>query len=235
MKIVFRCPPDLEDILPQPIPARRGAPDWLKNMPMSAYSDDLGKDVDTFKHCAPFIDAMSHGFLIPLPTDITVDRMTFSWDWPVDAAGPDGLAYNVSPIGYHAPAQAADSPLFDKDAAFIKFSGFWTVELEPGWSLYVIHPANRVDLPFRTVSGMVDADLYSDNFINFPAIWTDRAFSGVLKKGTPIAQCIPVLRQRLDFEFETLQGEAAERFTRLKRDIVENPHVYKNKIRARRP
>ena len=235
VKIVFRCPPELEAFLPRPIPARRGGPEWLKTMPLAAYSDDLGKEVSTFKHCAPFLDAMSHGFIIPLPTDIRVDRMRFSWDWAASGGGSEGPAYNPSPIGYHAPAQAAGTPLMDKDTAFIKFACFWTVELEPGWSLFVMPPVNRFDLPFRTISGLVDADRYTDNFINFPSVWLDRDFAGVLEKGTPVAQCVPVRRQRLDLAFESLEGESAERFTRVKQELRKNPHLYKDEYRARRP
>jgi len=41
---------------------------------------------------------------------------------------------------------------------------------------------------------LVDADTYRDNFINFPAFWHDADFNGVLPKGTPVAQCVPVKR-----------------------------------------
>lgn len=42
---------------------------------------------------------------------------------------------------------------------------------------------------------MVDCDSYHDLFANIPARWSDRTFRGVLKRGTPIAQRIPVRRE----------------------------------------
>jgi hypothetical protein len=42
---------------------------------------------------------------------------------------------------------------------------------------------NRDDLPFRLISGLVDADRFHDGGINF----------GVLPKGTRAAQCLAVL------------------------------------------
>lgn len=39
MRIVFRCDPALIDRIPRPIPARRALPDWLREMPASAFSD----------------------------------------------------------------------------------------------------------------------------------------------------------------------------------------------------
>jgi len=44
------------------------------------------------------------------------------------------------------------------------------------------HPANRFDLPFTTLTGLVDCDLYHDNWVHFPAHWHDTNFSGVLPK-----------------------------------------------------
>ena len=49
MKIVFRCLPELEGILPPPLPAKRGLPDWLKRMPMSARAEDFETEVKTVK------------------------------------------------------------------------------------------------------------------------------------------------------------------------------------------
>ena len=37
--ITFRCPPELEAILPRPIPAVSGLPDWFKSMPAAAFSE----------------------------------------------------------------------------------------------------------------------------------------------------------------------------------------------------
>ena len=59
MTIVFRCDPRIDHILPRPVPARRGLPEWLRSMPMAAFSDPQGTDVRTVKQCPPFVDAMS--------------------------------------------------------------------------------------------------------------------------------------------------------------------------------
>ena len=54
---------------------------------------------------------------------------------------------------------------------------------------------NRFDLPFTTLTGLVDCDRYHDNWIHFPAHWHDANFSDVLPKGTPVKQCMPVKRE----------------------------------------
>jgi hypothetical protein len=74
MTITFRCPPELESILPRPIPAVLGLPDWFKTMPQKAFSTVLGTEQMTVKKCPPFIDAMTFGFLIPLIADLRAEN-----------------------------------------------------------------------------------------------------------------------------------------------------------------
>jgi len=81
MSMTFRCPPELEPILPRPSPALLGLPDWFKALPGSAFSRVLGTEQLTVKKCPPFIDAMTYGFLIPLVTDIKVEDGAFAWDF----------------------------------------------------------------------------------------------------------------------------------------------------------
>jgi len=80
LAIKFRCPGELEGLLPQPVPANLGVPDWLKAMPTTAFSALNQQDDETVKRCPPFIDAMTCGFLIPLICDIRVEDGEISWD-----------------------------------------------------------------------------------------------------------------------------------------------------------
>ena len=81
MRVTFRCDPALIDRLARPIPARQTLPDWLRNMPGTAWSALHDEDVRTVKHCPPFVDAMAFGFVIPLPCDVTMRGGVLSWDW----------------------------------------------------------------------------------------------------------------------------------------------------------
>ena len=230
MRIVCRCPPELEGLLPRPVPARRGLPDWLKRMAMTAPDDDLGFDVRTVKQCPPFVDAMAHGVLMPLAADLRVRHRAFEWDWQPGTTTTG--TYSRSPIGVHPNSQAAGSPLFEPDALIVKFMNFWTIELPAGWSLLCTHPVNRADLPFRTLTGLVDADAYGHGLIHFPAQWTDPDFDGVLPAGTPVAQCIPVPRQSLDLVCAPLRGDDAARFAETETAVATEPGAYKRLFRA---
>src|SRR4029077_2309009 len=100
--------------------------------------------------------------------------------------------------------------------------------------LLVTHPINRADLPFVSLTGLIDADLYRDNYINFPARWRDPDFRGVLPKGTPVAQCVPIKREAWTARFEEICGEAAGRMTDTQLMLKDVDAVYRHHSRARK-
>jgi hypothetical protein len=232
MKITFRCDPALIDLLPRPLPARAGLPDWLRQMAPRVTSSLYPRSVRTVKQCPPFVDAMAHGFLILLPCDVRVDAGQFGWDWSLP---PLTLhEHPRAPLSFHVAEQLAGSPLEHGARSALKFNSFWTVELDPGWSLMAVHPINRDDLPFRLVTGLVDADRFSDVGINFPAVWTDPAFSGTLARGTPIAQCYPVPREAAVLRVEPMSEEHLRRYDQMATRILAGPGVYRKGYRAKR-
>jgi hypothetical protein len=232
MTVTFRCSPELEAVLPSVVPAVQGLPPWFKALPQKAFSAADNTDLMTVKKCPPFIDAMAYGFLIPLAADLKVQDGEFSWDFDVPGRGI--AKFSQSPIDFHPPAQVEGTPFADDDRFIIKFNNFWTIETPPGYSLLFTHPLNRIDLPFTTISGLVDTDLYVDNLIHFPARWHDANFNGVLPKGTPVAQCIPIKRASWGMRSEPLSNEAAERLNEMNRTIVGETGVYRRQFRARK-
>ena len=232
MRVTFRCDPALIDSLARPEPALRMLPHWLRAMPATAFSDVHGSDVRTVKQCPPFVDAMSHGFVIPLPCDVTVHDGRLGWDWNLPVLSVD--THPRSPISFHVAAQVTGTPLHRADRVIVKFNSFWTIELEPGYSLFATHPVNRDDLPFRLITGLVDADRFSDVGILFPAVWTDPEFEGVLPRGTPIAQCFPVARSPLDLSCEPFSPADAQRYADLADTLTRTTGAYRRTFRVKR-
>ena len=229
MRVTFRCDPALQGLLPPPVAARAALPEWLRPLPRLAPAAMPPAPVRTVKQCPPFVDAMSHGFVIPLACDVMVRGGTLSWDWDIP---PLAAAHHPrAPISFHAPAQTLGTPLHSPGQVIVKFNSFWTIELEPGWSLFAMHPVNRADLPFRLLSGLVDCDRFHDVGLLFPAVWADPAFEGVLRRGTPVAQCFPVPRAALQLSLGTIDTAAYDRTADA---LLGGPGVYRKTYRAER-
>jgi hypothetical protein len=173
---------------------------------------------------------MTYGFLIPLGIDLEVRDGEFNWQFDV----PQGFVseYSHSPIAFHDSSQAIGTPFYDEDRFIIKFNNLWTIEAPPGYSLLFTHPVNRADLPFTTLTGLVDSDTFHQSPIAFPARWHDTQFNGVLPKGTPVAQCLPVRRESWVGRFEALSSDANAALIDARNAIRRETGVYRHQFRA---
>jgi hypothetical protein len=225
-----RCHPALEPLLPKPQLASGALPGWIRSMPAETPAETLrGERVRTLKHCAPMIDALSMGILIPLACDLEVRNGEISWDWDPPVLEDDLIAR--APIGLHVREQARGTPFEIGANAFVKFMNFWTLSVPEGHSILFTHPLNRDDLPFRSLSGVVDCDTFADGYVHFPAIWTDGAFSGVLPKGTPVAQALAIPRGAQGLDLGVMSREDIARSRTLQASLGEERGVYRRKFR----
>jgi len=230
--ITARCHPALEPILPRPVPAREALPAWLREMPGEAVSEVLGGEpVRTLKHCPPLIDALSLGLLIPLPCDLRVAGGEIAWDWEPPVI-PDQL-FSRAPIGVHVPEQAAGAPFADPCHLVIKFLNYWTLEAPEGWQILFTHPMNRPELPFLTLSGLVDADRFTAGFVHFPALWRLPDWEGLLPAGTPVAQAIPVPRGTVGADVRSMNEADAAATREVQAALQAERGVYRKRFRIR--
>lgn len=176
-----------------PIAATTQLPEWFKAIPTFPNNDkkfrvDENSQVNvSVKWCNPFIDAMTAGYLILLPYDIFVEKRDgypyFIWHAGgseyVSKHDMNQISKTMIPDGY------SEQPY--------KFKNQWGIKTPDGYSSFISHPSNRTDLPFITLSGMVDTDTYN-NPVNFPFI-IKNDFEGIISRGTPIAQIIPIKRE----------------------------------------
>jgi hypothetical protein len=195
MKKIQFIPKDLltEKIIDPPKPASMFVPKWFKAL--SPYIDEDVKSHRskrrrvnlTAKTCMPLFDSISAGYMITLPCDVNfVDRNVYGHraNWEV--------SWNV--VSSHGKEQVQGINLPDiYEETPLKFEAMWRVRPPKGYSLLYTHPFYHYDLPFFTATGIVDADVY-DSAINLP-FFIRKDFFGVLEKGTPIAQIIPIKRE----------------------------------------
>lgn len=229
--ITARCHPALKGLIPEPTIAT--LPDWLRAMPSEVHAETLGGEaVRTLKHCPPILDAMGSGIMMPLACDIEVTCGEFRWNWDMPVL--EDARMSRAPLGLHVPEQATGAPFRLTDNSVLKFMNFWTLSVPHGFSLLFTHPLNREDLPFRTLSGVVDCDVFSDGYVHFPAIWVDPTFTGTLPRGTPVAQVLAFPRQAQGLQIAEMTASEIAQTDVLQGRLAEERGVYRKAYRQKR-
>jgi hypothetical protein len=184
--IEFVLPDDQIGKYEMPEPAHKYLPDWYRSTKKFMEQSKLDK---TVRACMPFMESLTFGWIIPVPTDIeiqqTADGMRINWNDETFKA-----------IGHHELEQLGGDMFPHQDISVIKFDLPYLVRTPEGVSSLYMPPLNRFEARFRPFSGVVDTDTYV-NQINIPAILWDTEYEGVIKAGTPIAQIIPFERDAL--------------------------------------
>jgi len=174
--------------LEQPQPASRLIPDWYKNT--DSYMDKekrvtggVGTSA-TVKKCMPVFDAMTAGYIITSPADVWVrlENNSQRFDW---------AQYDL--IAFHPIEQAPLHPNKPPYPAYPKWQNPWSIKTPKGYSTLFVQPFHRESL-FTIFTGIVDTDQYTAP-VNFPFVFNDPSFEGLIPKGTPIAQVIPIKRE----------------------------------------
>lgn len=154
----------------------------------------------TIKHCMPFLDSLTTGYYIPCPADLLVESN--GEDINVTWKSNDQIVITRSQDVSHGmpiPAGFSNNHFSWKTKIALK--------APKGYSLLITHPLNRFDLPFFTLSGIID-EQYAMGDGNLP-VFFKKGYEGVIKQGTPIAQVIPIkLENWLMEEDKTLAKEA---------------------------
>jgi hypothetical protein len=188
-----------------PIPASKAVPQWYKDIPQWGFGETkLSFPLDRFNHnatvkrCVPFIDAMTFGYTVTLHDDVyveqTVDGPLLRWKSDAEMVtfhSPDQFEGLVIPANYHTMVA--------------KWHNDYFFDLPKGYSLLITHPVNRFDLPFLTITGLVDCDAHPLT-VQFP-FFLQLGFEGMIESGTPVAQLLPVRRESWKSEIGQFKEE----------------------------
>ena len=163
--------------IPHPVPASKSVPKWYRSMP------GVVNGSETLKKCVPFLDSMTAGYTIVLAADVYIDSygnvQQISKTTMFEAHTDDQIEGMTIPPEYVPKA--------------LKWINFFIAKTPKGYSTMFVHPLNRLDLPFYSLSGIVETDKFPVN-VNFPFL-VKKGFSGVVPAGTPIIQAIPFKRE----------------------------------------
>lgn len=241
IKVTRTIPFDREDVFPLK-PGVKYVPNWYKKSPHTA---DFSKkhfnydgtektfpepDVErqigaTYKRCLPMFDAMTIGYMYGLLEDVTFDEKT--------------QTFSFTPViqqTTHSPYES-EGYVFPEDAhtKLFKWNSDRIVEFPPGYMGLIITPLHRNDLPFYTLAGIVDLDRHPLP-VNPPFIMK-KGFSGIIKKGTPLWQLIPIKKDHWEIEHQgdsPLDPEMVDAFFEMNSLYIPKTGVYKHKVREKK-
>lgn len=225
--IEFLCYPEDKGIIPEPVPANKVIPQWFRSLPGKLPGHAL--ESSTIKRCMPFLDALTLGYVIPLAAD--VEFITNE-----DASGVTYRSKFHRPmIENHGPEQLNGDKHPGHPKPPMKFLNWWAIKVPKGYSVLFLPPINRHEPRFTCMSGLVDCDGYFE-FINFPFLFNQPNYVGLLEAGTPLVQVIPIKRDALIDKMRTgslgTEDFAELERTRAKRRVHESH--YRDNIRNAR-
>jgi hypothetical protein len=186
-----------QELTPSIQPMKNFIPDWYKKSARYTKIVEGEKavkvsinELDTLpftpglKYCVPFLESMLIGYSLPLPFEIMVKQTEhgpiISWN----NEEPD-----LAPVGQRNDHEAN---LIPTPAGYSNTHFVWLTKhilnIPKGFSVIMGHPFNRFDLPFITLTGIVDSTVLHEGQIPF---FIKEGFEGLIPAGTPILQIIP--------------------------------------------
>ena len=171
-------------------PSSDHIPEWYRKIPNFVGNNPViannSKPTITVKTCMPFLDTMTTGYMISTWQDIQVvqenGKAVLSW-----VLQPEPLIIRDKSINSSMP-----TPCGYEDTHFSWLSPL-NYQTPNGVSMLLTHPLNRFDLPFLTLSGIVDSEKgMVGGQIPF---FIKKGFEGIIPKGTPFAQLIPFRKE----------------------------------------
>lgn len=193
---------DKDNYTSEPEPSVNFLPEWYRRLSRFGKSNSITKlhpindrgtdgSAASTKLCMPFFDTLSSGYMFALDYDLHVELdeqgfPTLSWDGDAMIVDKRNMIDVAVPHEHH--------PLH------FGWKVGWYCKTPPGYSILITHPLNRHDLPFTTLSGIIDNDKWHAPV--FTAFFLKRNFIGTIPKGTPIFQMIPIKREDWDLNID---------------------------------
>lgn len=189
-QIIFRpISKEVEKLVVGPKASKQYVPNWYKDTPKfdkNNFSFIDNKVNSTFKMCMPFLDTFLTGYIQETWTDIYIDstkeseiEYRYSCD-PQIITTRKGTNYFPNILEFHKDELSWKQP--------------WIPKIPNGYSMMYTHPLNRYDLPFLSLTGIIDNDKYYMETHAFHPFFIKKNFKGIIPAGTPMFQMIPIKR-----------------------------------------
>lgn len=196
MKKIYFIPYNDEVLgkITMPEPSLKKIPKWYKNSFKYYESNKISfckkneKPEFTVKSCIPVFDTLSMGYIQSTWTDIYIEQNENEILYRY-ASGPEIVSIRNQVVRQKLPA-----PIGCTDIMF-DWKRYWIPKTPRGYSCMYIHPMYHNDLPFVTMPGIIDSDVWNGPGLNSPNFFIKKGFNGIIPKGTPMYQIIPFKRE----------------------------------------
>lgn len=198
-------------LVDKPKPAKSYFPQWYKDVPKMEPplpNTDQVMYQPTMKSCMPFFDSFTAGYIQETWCDLYIDstKGQLTWRYPMEPA-----IVGSRQARNHYPKIEGFSE------HEIAWRQMWIPQLPKGYSMIYTHPFNRYDLPFLSLTGIIDNDTYyMENLANHP-FFVREDFVGIIPKGTPMFQMIPIKRDSWVSKFGEYDEDLKTRFQDLRK------------------
>jgi hypothetical protein len=199
-KVIFRpTSKEVEILVEPPKPAKHYYPEWLKKIPPYINDqlkiDDSGNANPSVKACIPFLDTFVSGYIQETWCDIWIKIKDGKFEYRY-ANGPEIMEHRSTESQFYP-----DTGVFCPQEFTWKQP--WIPELPEGYSMLYTQPFNRYDLPFLNLTAIIDNDKFTmERITNHPFFIKDN-FEGIVPKGTPYMQMIPIKRDEWRSEIKS--------------------------------
>jgi hypothetical protein len=186
----------------RPEPVQKHIPKWFLDKDKHAQNPDGTYKIDFFrnretdayevhripswKSCPAILDIFSSGYYLFTPCDITFKEnleIEYDDDWK-SIGGSWAFCF---PRG-----DEADMPTpYGYSTQTFAWHPNWFMEVPKGYTVLFTHPMNIHELPFRTMSGFIDASNILTGSGN-ASFYIQENWTGTIPAGTPYAQVIPI-------------------------------------------
>jgi hypothetical protein len=200
-KIIFLASTEhVMKVREKPVPSSTLIPTWWKKMPVySSLENKLllnPSPTVTSKKCFPLLDSITAGYIVKLWADIMVtqtpDGPYIQWNTSQEVVA--SWPYDMSK-GFEIPEG------FSKTV--FKYMHGWIIKTPKNYSCLITHPVGYQNLPFKTLSGIIDTDKLN-TFANSPFVVKSN-FEGIIEKGTPMFQVLPFKRDNWNSEYVLME------------------------------
>lgn len=178
-------------------------PEWYKKSEKFFMEGD--KESPGLKTCVPFLDSLLSGYMMTTWEDMIVNTTgdqvvvkTINLGQEFCNTSENNNSYQ---IGFRRHESGALIPRPEgHHNQHMTWANTLGLKTPRGYSVVFTHPLNRFDLPFTTMSGIIDSDKWTTSG-NVPFFFKKNLEDVFIPKGTPFVQVIPVKRNKWKHAF----------------------------------